>query len=306
MTGTLLQQFINALGLGAMYALIAVGFTLFFGVIEVINFAHGEVFMLGAFATMMASTALIAWGFTEGTFVFIILLFLTVIIVGTVFGAALEKFIVGPMRGASDIMTLLITVGASIIVREAVQLFIPDGRNPQPFPVVLNLPSISIGGALIKAETLATIIMAVLLIAGMHYLIEKSKYGRYIRATAQDREAAMMMGINVKKIFLMTMIIGSILGAAAGLMNGMCYGIIKFDMGFAASIKGFAAAVIGGLGNIYGAVVGGLILGFMEIFVVSFIQNGSTYQDLISFLLMIVFLVFRPTGLFGEKVYEKV
>lgn len=306
MTGTLLQQFINALGLGAMYALIAVGFTLFFGVIGVINFAHGEVFMLGAFATMMASTALIAWGFTEGTFVFIILLFLTVIIVGTVFGAALEKFIVGPMRGASDIMTLLITVGASIIVREAVQLFIPDGRNPQPFPVVLNLPSISIGGALIKAETLATIIMAVLLIAGMHYLIEKSKYGRYIRATAQDREAAMMMGINVKKIFLMTMIIGSILGAAAGLMNGMCYGIIKFDMGFAASIKGFAAAVIGGLGNIYGAVVGGLILGFMEIFVVSFIQNGSTYQDLISFLLMIVFLVFRPTGLFGEKVYEKV
>lgn len=306
MTGTLLQQFINALGLGAMYALIAVGFTLFFGVIEVINFAHGEVFMLGAFATMIASSALIVWGVTEGTILFIALLLVTVIIVGTVFGAALEKFIVGPMRGASDIMTLLITVGASIIVREAVQLFIPDGRNPQPFPTVLDLPSISIGGALIKAETLATIVMAVLLIAGMHYLIEKSKYGRYIRATAQDREAAMMMGINVKKIFLMTMIIGSILGAAAGLMNGMCYGIIKFDMGFAASIKGFAAAVIGGLGNIYGAVVGGLILGFMEIFVVSFIQNGSTYQDLVSFLLMIVFLVFRPTGLFGEKVYEKV
>lgn len=306
MTGTLLQQFINALGLGAMYALIAVGFTLFFGVIEVINFAHGEVFMLGAFATMIVGTALMAWGFTKGTLLFLLLLIAAVIIVGTLFGAALEKFIVGPMRGASDIMTLLITVGASIIVREAVQLFLPDGRNPQPFPDILGLPSISIGGALIKAETLTTIILSVVLIAGMHYLIEKSKYGRYIRATAQDREAAMMMGINVKRVFLMTMIIGSILGAAAGLMNGMSYGIIKFDMGFAASVKGFAAAVIGGLGNIYGAVVGGLILGFLEIFVVSFISNGSTYQDLISFLLMIVFLVFRPTGLFGEKVYEKV
>ncbi|MGI6262781.1 MAG: branched-chain amino acid ABC transporter permease [Succiniclasticum sp.] len=306
MSSTLLQQLINALGLGAMYSLIAVGFTLFFGVIEVINFAHGEVFMLGAFAAMLAGTTLVSLGVAGASPLVLIASFLAVIAIGAVFGILLEKLIVAPMRGAPDIMTLLITVGASIVIREAVQLFLPNGRNPQPFPELISLPSISVAGALIKPEILATILVAAILIFAMHYFIEDSAYGRYIRATAQDREAAMMMGVNVKKVFLLTMIIGSVLGSCAGMMNGMCYGIIKFDMGFIASIKGFAAAVIGGLGNIYGAVVGGLLLGFMEIFVVSFLQEGSTYQGLISFLLMIVFLVFKPTGLFGEKVYEKV
>ena len=116
----------------------------------------------------------------------------------------------------------------------------------------------------------------------------------------------MMMGVNVKKVFVMTLILGSVLGAVAGMMNGMSYGIIKFNMGFAASIKGFAAAVVGGLGNIYGAIVGGLLLGFLEIFVVSTIPDGSSYQDIVSFLIVIICLVFRPAGLFGEKAYEKV
>lgn len=306
MIDVLVQQFFNALGLGVMYALIAVGFTLFFGVIEVINFAHGEVFMLGAFATMLIATVLASLGISQGTLLFALICIIVVIAVGAVFGAALERFIVRPMMGAPDIMILLITLGASIVVREAVQLFVPDGRNPQPFPELIDMPSISVGGALIKPETLACIVTAIILIGGLNWLIVKTSFGRYIQATAQDREAAMMMGVDVKKVFIITFIIGSVLGAAAGLLNGMCYGIIKFDMGFAASIKGFAAAVVGGLGNVYGAVVGGMLLGFMEIFVVSFVEGGSTYQDLIGFLLVIVCLVFKPTGLFGEKTYEKV
>lgn len=306
MLDLIIQQFFNALGLGVMYALIAVGFTLFFGVIEVINFAHGEVFMLGAFAAMIAGGVLTSCGITQGSLLFLLAVLVVVLIVGAVFGAALEKLIVRPMRNAPAIMTLLITVGASIIVREAVMLFVPNGRNPQPFPDLLQMQSLHLGGALVKPETLLCIVTSAILISGMYHLIEKTTFGRYIRATAQDREAAMMMGVNVKKVFIITLVLGSMLGAVAGLMNGMSYAVIKFNMGFAAGIKGFAAAVVGGLGNIYGAIVGGLLLGFLEISVVSLLPGGSTYQDLISFMIVIICLVFRPTGLFGEKTYEKV
>lgn len=301
-----IQQLINAMGLGVMYALIAVGFTLFFGVIEVVNFAHGEVFMLGAFSAMLASGVFVSCGLTQGSVLFVLAVLAIVIIIGALFGIALEYLVVRPMRNAPAIMTLLITVGASIIVREAVQLFVPDGRNPQPFPELLNLPSVSIGNALIKSETIVCIVVSAILIGGMYHIIEKTTFGRYIRATAQDREAAMMMGVNVTKVFILTLVLGSILGSIAGMMNGMSYGIIKFNMGFAAGIKGFAAAVVGGLGNIYGAIVGGMLLGCLEIFTVSCIPGGSTYQELISFIIVILCLVFRPTGLFGEKVYEKV
>ena len=307
MTGEVFfQQFLNALSLGVMYALIAVGFTLFFGVIDVVNFAHGEVFMLGAFVALLISGILISVGFTVGSLSLFVAVFVAVLVAGGIIGVLLEKFIVRPMRGAPDIMTLLITLGISIVVREAVMLLVPNGRNPQPFPNLLNIDIIQIGGVLIKPEAILSIVLSILLIGGLSYIIEKTTFGRYIRATAQDREAAMMMGINVKKVFIITLALGSALGAVAGLMNGLTYGIIKFNMGFAASIKGFAAAVVGGLGNVYGAIAGGLLLGFLEIFVVSVIPDGSSYQDIVSFVIVILCLVFRPAGIFGERAYEKV
>ena len=302
----IIQQFLNALGLGSMYALIAVGFTLFFGVIEVVNFAHGEVFMLGAFVALLSGGLISSIGLTMGSLPFFLAILLLVLLAGGIFGVLLEKFIVRPMRSAPDIMTLLITLGVSIVMREAVMLFVPNGRNPQPFPKLFEMESIKIGGVLIKPETILCIILSAVLISGLYYIIEKTTFGRYIRATAQDREAAMMMGINVKKIFIITLALGSALGAVAGMMNGLSYGIIKFNMGFAAGIKGFAAAVVGGLGNVYGAIAGGMLLGFLEIFVVSTIPDGSSYQDLISFVIVILCLVFRPAGIFGERAYEKV
>lgn len=302
----IIQQFLNALGLGIMYALIAVGFTLFFGVIEVVNFAHGEVFMLGAFVALLSVGLITSIGLTMGSLPFFLAILLLVLLAGGIFGVLLEKFIVRPMRSAPDIMTLLITLGVSIVMREAVMLFVPNGRNPQPFPKLFEMESIKIGGVLIKPETILCIILSAVLISGLYYIIEKTTFGRYIRATAQDREAAMMMGINVKKIFIITLALGSALGAVAGMMNGLSYGIIKFNMGFAAGIKGFAAAVVGGLGNVYGAIAGGMLLGFLEIFVVSTIPDGSSYQDLISFVIVILCLVFRPAGIFGERAYEKV
>ncbi|MHC1714244.1 MAG: branched-chain amino acid ABC transporter permease [Acidaminococcaceae bacterium] len=302
----IIQQFLNALGLGIMYALIAVGFTLFFGVIEVVNFAHGEVFMLGAFVALLSVGLITSIGLTMGSLPFFLAILILVLLAGGIFGVLLEKFIVRPMRSAPDIMTLLITLGVSIVMREAVMLFVPNGRNPQPFPKLFEMESIKIGGVLIKPETILCIILSAVLISGLYYIIEKTTFGRYIRATAQDREAAMMMGINVKKIFIITLALGSALGAVAGMMNGLSYGIIKFNMGFAAGIKGFAAAVVGGLGNVYGAIAGGMLLGFLEIFVVSTIPDGSSYQDLISFVIVILCLVFRPAGIFGERAYEKV
>lgn len=302
----IIQQFLNALGLGIMYALIAVGFTLFFGVIEVVNFAHGEVFMLGAFVALLSGGLISSIGLTMGSLPFFLAILILVLLAGGIFGVLLEKFIVRPMRSAPDIMTLLITLGVSIVMREAVMLFVPNGRNPQPFPKLFEMESIKIGGVLIKPETILCIILSAVLISGLYYIIEKTTFGRYIRATAQDREAAMMMGINVKKIFIITLALGSALGAVAGMMNGLSYGIIKFNMGFAAGIKGFAAAVVGGLGNVYGAIAGGMLLGFLEIFVVSTIPDGSSYQDLISFVIVILCLVFRPAGIFGERAYEKV
>ena len=302
----IIQQFLNALGLGIMYALIAVGFTLFFGVIEVVNFAHGEVFMLGAFVALLSGGLISSIGLTMGSLPFFLAILILVLLAGGIFGVLLEKFIVRPMRSAPDIMTLLITLGVSIVMREAVMLFVPNGRNPQPFPKLFEMESIKIGGLLIKPETILCIILSAVLISGLYYIIEKTTFGRYIRATAQDREAAMMMGINVKKIFIITLALGSALGAVAGMMNGLSYGIIKFNMGFAAGIKGFAAAVVGGLGNVYGAIAGGMLLGFLEIFVVSTIPDGSSYQDLISFVIVILCLVFRPAGIFGERAYEKV
>ena len=302
----IIQQFLNALGLGIMYALIAVGFTLFFGVIEVVNFAHGEVFMLGAFVALLSVGLITSIGLTMGSLPFFLAILILVLLAGGIFGVLLEKFIVRPMRSAPDIMTLLIILGVSIVMREAVMLFVPNGRNPQPFPKLFEMESIKIGGVLIKPETILCIILSAVLISGLYYIIEKTTFGRYIRATAQDREAAMMMGINVKKIFIITLALGSALGAVAGMMNGLSYGIIKFNMGFAAGIKGFAAAVVGGLGNVYGAIAGGMLLGFLEIFVVSTIPDGSSYQDLISFVIVILCLVFRPAGIFGERAYEKV
>jgi len=301
------QQLLNGLSLGAMYVLVAVGFTLFFGVIDIINFAHGEIFMLGAFI------ALITMGFLAGSALItshFIIIFLIVIlvtaIVSSMVGTVIEKGIIKPMRGASDLMLLLLTLGVSIVIREGVMIFYPNGANPQSFPDLIPNGSIELFNIVFKYEQVFIIAISLVLVGLLHFFVTSTRFGRYMLATSQDREAAMMMGIDIDKVITITFIIGSALGAIAGLMNGMYYNIIKFNMGFLIGIKGFSAAVVGGLGNIYGAIVGGFLLGFLEMFASAFIPGGSRYQDVIGFVIVILFLVFKPSGIFGEKVYEKV
>jgi len=186
-------------------------------------------------------------------------------------------------------MLLLLTLGVSIIIREGIMLFYPNGANPQSFPDLFPNGSLEILGVLIKYEQLFMIVMALGLVVSLHMFVTRTKYGRYMLATAQDKEAAMMMGINIDQIITLTFIIGSALGAIAGIMDGMYYNIIKFNMGFLIGIKGFSAAVVGGLGNIYGAIVGGFLLGFLEMFAAAFIPGGSHYQDVIGFAIVILF-----------------
>lgn len=305
--GMLTQQLFNALSLGAMYALVAVGFTLFFGVIDIANFAHGEIFMLGAFIALTTLGAFAGSSLLSAHFILIILIVMavTVIISGTV-GGLIERVIIRPVRGAPDLIMLLLTLGVSIVIREGVMLFYPNGANPQAFPNIFPKADITFLGAVIKYEQLFGIGLTLILVILLHLFVTRTKYGRYMVAVSQDKEAAMMMGININQIIVMTFVIGSALGALAGVMNGMYYNIIKFNMGFLIGIKGFSAAVVGGLGNIYGAIVGGFLLGFLEMFAAAFIPGGSRYQDVIGFVIVILFLVFKPSGIFGEKVYEKV
>lgn len=305
--GMLTQQLFNALSLGAMYALVAVGFTLFFGVINITNFAHGEIFMLGAFI------ALTTLGFFGGSsllsthFLLVLLIVMVVtVIVSGLFGALIERAIIRPARGASDLVMLLLTLGISIIIREGIMLFYPNGANPQAFPNIFPKMNITFLGAVVKYEQIFGIGLTVTLVILLHLFVTRTKYGRYMVAISQDKEAAMMVGININQIVVLTFVIGSALGALAGVMNGMYYNIVKFNMGFLIGIKGFSAAVVGGLGNIYGAIVGGFLLGALEMFAAAFIPGGSRYQDVIGFVIVILFLVFKPSGIFGEKVYEKV
>lgn len=185
-------------------------------------------------------------------------------------------------------------------------LFYPNGANPQAFPNIFPKMNITFLGAVVKYEQIFGIGLTVTLVILLHLFVTRTKYGRYMVAISQDKEAAMMVGININQIVVLTFVIGSALGALAGVMNGMYYNIVKFNMGFLIGIKGFSAAVVGGLGNIYGAIVGGFLLGALEMFAAAFIPGGSRYQDVIGFVIVILFLVFKPSGIFGEKVYEKV
>jgi branched-chain amino acid transport system permease protein len=302
-----IQQMINGISLGAMYSLIAVGFTLYFGVIDLVNFTHGEIFMLGAFIALTAIGLITGAGLLNSSILLVlVLVFVVTMAVAALAGAAIERTVVKPLRGSANFMTLLITLGVSIVIRESVMLFYPNGANPKAFPNLLPAGSISIGGAIIKYQQILLLAVSAVTVVLFYLFINKTQYGRFMRATSQDKEAALMMGIDIDKVIMITFMVGSALGSLGGVLNGMYYNIIKFNMGFLIGIKGYSAAVVGGLGNIYGAVVGGLLLGFLEMFAAAFIPGGSRYQDVIGFLIVIFFLVFKPSGIFGEKAYEKV
>jgi branched-chain amino acid transport system permease protein len=304
----IIQQIINGLLLGCNYTLIAMGFSLFFGALNVVHFSHGDVCILGSFLLLFLYKVLISSGllhFLPGPARILITILSAAVLTGLI-GALFEKVVIKPFRHAPLLMVLVATVALGTVIRESLRLFYPQGSNPQIFPGLLPGGGFSVGGLTIRYDNLVIFLSTVALITLVFLFVERTRVGMAIRAISQDIEGAMMMGINLNTTVAVTFILGSALGALAGILNGAYIGIIRFDMGLMGGIKGFSAAVVGGLGNIYGAIFGGLLLGMVETFASAVVPGGTAYKDVFAFLVVIFFLVFKPSGILGEKVYEKV
>ncbi|MCD6477537.1 MAG: branched-chain amino acid ABC transporter permease [Candidatus Aenigmarchaeota archaeon] len=311
-TSIFLQIIFNGAMLGIQYSLIAVGFSLFFGVLDVINFAHGDIFMLGAFVslTLINVTGLLNTSGATYVFLLILVIILSMIIVGGL-GVFFERIVVKPVSKGPTLMSLVATLGLGIAIREAVRLFYPRGSETKRFPELLvklfpGKEAIEFKGIILRYDNLLILAVGIIVVILLALYINKTKMGLTIRAVAQDAEAASMMGVNKNLIIDVTFFIGSALAALAGFMNGLYYNSIIFDMGAMAGIVGFSAAVIGGLGNIYGAIVGGFLFAMVESLSAALIPRGSEFMTVIAFAVVILFLVFRPSGILGERAYERV
>lgn len=302
----LLQQGINGLMLGIMYSLVAVGFTLYFGVLNVINFSHGDFYMLGSFMALILVSLADGMGWINNSLAYILFLFAGSMILTSIIGVLSARLAVKPVLKAPMLISLLVTLGLGIAIREAVRVLYPRGSDPKGFPALFPEGAFELGGVLIRYENIIILAVGIVTIVLVHLIINKTKIGSSIRAVAQDSEAAMMMGVNMDRTIDITFIIGSAVAAVAGILNGVYYGQVMFNMGGIAGVIGFSAAVIGGLGNIYGAIVGGLLFGLMETLSAALLPIGTENKRVFAFLVVILFLIFKPTGILGEKTYERV
>lgn len=303
----ILAQILNGLLLASMYALMAIGFTLFFGVLDLVNFAHGEMAMLGVFFSMaLVSIFLGSAGATSGSLAAVWLLCLAAVVLVGAVGVLMDRIALRRLRAAPPLLMLLATVGVGIMLRETVRLFYPAGSNPQIFPEMFPKGAWYLGSLAVPYDAGAILVIAGLVIVLTDRFITRTRLGATIRATAQDREAAMMMGIDLNVTIAVTFLLGSALGAIAGVLNGAYYGVVRYDMGLLLAIKGFSAAVVGGLGSFYGALLGSVVLALVETGVTAYVPMGSQLRDVFSFTVVIAFLIFRPTGILGEPLVQKV
>jgi branched-chain amino acid transport system permease protein len=301
------QQIINGLTLGAVYALIALGYSMVYGVLQLLNFAHGDVYMIGAFIGFGIMTALLPdKGDPLVASSLIILLMLIAALLGCgLLGIGIEWFAYRPLRSAPRLAALISALGVSFFIQNAVQLTL--GAKFRTYRTEVLIPPAlgwDLGSARLSAVRLLTIVVAILLMIGLTYVVRRTRLGRAMRAVALDREAAAMMGVDVDRVIVATFFIGSALAGVAGVLTGIVFSRIWPSMGFTAGLKGFTAAVVGGIGNIPGAMVGGFLLGFAETFATGFIS--STYRDVIAFGVLILVLLIRPSGLLGAAILKKV
>jgi branched-chain amino acid transport system permease protein len=303
--GLLAQYVTNGLMLGMMYALVAVGFTLFFGVLDVIKFSHGDVLTVGAFAALAAFIGLRGIGVASNP-VFLIVMLAVSLAAMAVLGMLIARYLVLPLRTAPALNTLLITLMLGTVLRESVRLFYPQGANPKPFPALLPTSSINIGHFNLRLDNVLMLTAGVLVIVGLQLLLNRTKFGLAMRAVAQDEETARTMGVNFTALVLVTFAIGSALAAYAGVMNGLYYNEINFGMGLYLGVVGFAAAIIGGLGSIYGAILGGFLFAALQTVGTVALPFASAYKDVFAFAVVILFMAWRPTGLIREKISERV
>ena len=303
--GLFAQYVMNGLMLGMMYALVAVGFTLFFGVLDVINFSHGDVLTVGAFVGLATYLGLSRIGVTWAPVVVAVVFAVAILCIAGL-GAVIAKYLVLPLRSAPALNTLLVTLMLGTVLHEAIRLFYPRGANPQRFPVLLPTDAYSYGNFTLRLDNTMLLVAGALVIIGIHLLINRTKLGLAIRAVAQDEETARTMGINFTLIVLITFAIGSGLAAFAGIMHGLYYNEINFAMGLLLGVIGFSSAIVGGLGNIYGAIIGGFLFAALQTIGVLALPFASAYKDVFAFGVIILIMAWRPTGLISEKVSERV
>jgi len=302
--GLFAQYIMNGLMLGMMYALVAVGFTLFFGVLDVIKFSHGDVLTVGAFTALASFVGMQMLGLQSPWLSLLVILVVSALAMAAL-GMLIARYLVMPLRSAPPLNTLLITLMLGTVLRESVRLFYPQGANPKPFPALLPRTSIDIGDFNLRLDNVLMLAAGFAVILGLQFLLNHTRLGLAIRAVAQDEETARTMGINFTAIVLVTFAIGSALAAFAGVMNGLYYNEINFGTGLYLGVIGFSAAIIGGLGSIYGAILGGFLFAGLQTVAV-LLPFSSAYKDVFAFAVVIGIMAWRPTGLIREKISERV
>jgi len=300
------QQVVNGLSLGGIYALIALGYTMVYGIIELINFAHGDIYTLGTFFSLAILTALGVSSEVHGPAllgVVLVSILGSMLLCGIV-GVLIERLAYRRLRGAPRLAPLITAIGMSFILENVMQLW--RGPSPVPFPQIIPNPSVTLGGVEISTKQGLVIGLAIVMMVALQAFISKTKIGKAMRATAQDRDAAQLMGINVNTTIAVTFLIGSALAGAAGFISGVYYGTTWFFNGFEAGLKAFTAAVLGGIGNIVGAMLGGFLIGLIEAIATQYIPQGAQWSNVVVFSVLVLVLIFRPSGLLGESLPDKV
>ena len=291
----LIQTLISGLSLGSIYALIALGYTMVYGIAKMLNFAHGDIIMVGAYAVITAV-------FTMGLPPFIAILIS--IALCALLGIVIEFLAYRPLRQAQPLAVLITAIGVSYLLQNLALLIY--GSEQKAFPTIVALPTVHIGGVYIDGITLATLVVTAVIMVALSLFINKTRMGKAMRAVSEDKEAAELMGISVNRTITVTFAIGSALAGIAAIFYGAAYTYIRPTTGAMPGIKAFTAAVFGGIGSIPGAVIGGVALGFVEIMTVAFMPELSGFRDAFAFILLVLVLVFKPTGLLGERMEEKI
>ena len=312
----LIQQILNGLVLGSVYAIIALGYTMVYGILGIINFAHGDVLMVGAMVALSTINVLHNHFPGLGNIPTLIIGLVVAALVCSIVGYTIEKVAYRPLRRAPRLAPLITAIGVSILLETLAMMI--WSRNPLPFPQLISTDPINVikatdttVGAVISATEITIIVVAFLVMAGLLLLVHKTKLGRAMRAIAENPNVASLMGVNPNFVISATFMLGSALAALAGVMVASEYGNVHFYMGFIPGMKAFTAAVLGGIGNLGGAMVGGVVLGLIEQLGAGYIGNltggvfGSNYQDVFAFIVLIIVLVFRPSGLLGERVADR-
>ncbi|MFO0458214.1 MAG: branched-chain amino acid ABC transporter permease [Burkholderiales bacterium] len=303
----LLQQILNGLVLGSVYALVALGYTMVYGILQLINFAHGDVLMVGAMVGVTVVGLLMGSGLP--TAIILVLALAAAIPACGLLSLFVERVAYRPLRNAPRLAPLITAIGVSIVIQTVAMIVCKP--NPIVFPDLLPTTPIEIGGELLAPKQALILVVSAVMMIGLMVLVNRTKLGRAMRATAENPRIAGLMGVNSNQVIAATFAIGAALAAVAGVLVAMNYNIAQFSMGFIPGLKAFTAAVLGGIGNLAGAVVGGLLLGIIESLGAGYIGDitggflGSHYQDIFAFVVLIVVLVFRPSGIMGERVADR-